>query len=97
MRGISRDAHGRKLVHMPHTPLGWVCACMEFCTLHMLHKPVCAKQAFVFARGFVSVHTLHKPACALDAKSLHMVRVQSSSCTPPFPFNPETQDATMGR
>jgi|SRR6516225_3314657 len=26
-----------------HTRLGWVCACMMFCTLHTLHKLACAK------------------------------------------------------
>jgi hypothetical protein len=63
-------------VHMPHTPLGWVCACMEFCTLRTLHKPACAEQRIVFAGLLGPVHMLHKLPCAKNTKSLHMVRVQ---------------------
>src|SRR6516162_7536944 len=67
----------KTIVHMPHTPLGWGCACMNVCTLHTLHKPPCAKQGFGFARLFAFVHTLHKPPCARNTKVLHKGHVQA--------------------
>jgi hypothetical protein len=66
----------KTIVHMPHTPLGWWCACMKFCTLHTLHKPPRAKQAYGFIMVFGIVHALHKRPCAQNTKVLHKGHVQ---------------------
>ena len=66
----------KTIVHMPHTPLGWWCACMNVCTLHTLHKPPRAKQAYGFIMVFGIVHALHKRPCAQNTKVLHKGHVQ---------------------
>jgi hypothetical protein len=47
-----------------------------FCTLHVLHRLACAKQAVACARVFAFVHTLHKLPCAMNGNFLHTRRVQ---------------------